>query len=755
MLATDDRFRGLVESVPDAILIVNTMGEIEMVNTQAERLFGYAPGELLGRPVALLVPERFRARQLGPRGSYAEALVWPIGMATELYALRKDGNEFPIEISRGALDAGGETLVTAAIRDVTERRRAEEERVRIITETANEAFVKMDASGMIAGWSPEAEAIFGWPSQDVIGRPVADTIIPFKDREAHRQGLKRFLATGEGPILKRRLELTALHRDGHEFPVEINVSPRQVGDTYVFNAFLHDISERKRAEEALSQSEERFRGLVTASSDVVYRMSPDWSEMRYLRGQAFIPDTQSSNRTWLDKYIHPDDQPHVLATIRQAIRTKGMFELEHRVLRMDGSLGWTFSRAIPLMDDRGEIVEWVGTATDVTKRKEAEEALRESEERRRVALEAANFGTFNYYPQTGKLVWDTQMKRIWALQPDEELIYEEAIDRIHSEDRERVRQAMASSFAPEGNGRFRVEFRVVWPDGRVNWHGALGRVYFEEGPAGKRLPVRMTGVESDISERKGAEEALARANTELQQFAYVASHDLQEPLRAVAGFCQLLAEKYHEQIDAKGQEWLGYVVGGAKHMQELVQGLLRLSRVETEGKAFVTTPAADIVAQALHNLDTLIQESGAEIICGDLPSIHGDPWQLVTVFQNLIGNAIKFRSKEPPHIRVSAEPHGMEWKFQVRDNGIGIDPKHFGRLFVIFQRLHRRDVYPGTGIGLVLCRRIVERHGGRIWLQSESGKGSTFFFALPAAGGNCLETAKSAAVRKNGRNPAR
>jgi light-regulated signal transduction histidine kinase (bacteriophytochrome) len=199
----------------------------------------------------------------------------------------------------------------------------------------------------------------------------------------------------------------------------------------------------------------------------------------------------------------------------------------------------------------------------------------------------------------------------------------------------------------------------------------------------------------------------------------------------VAGFCQLLAEKYRDQFDAKGQQWLGFIIDGAKHMQELVQGLLRFSRVETDGKALVTTSPEEAVDRALYNLKTLIQENGAEIVCSKLPAVQADPWQLVTVFQNLIGNAIKFRSDRPPRVEISAAANGCECVFQVRDNGIGIDPKHHRRLFVMFQRLHRRQEYPGTGIGLALCKRILERHGGRIWVESEAGQGSAFFFSIP------------------------
>jgi PAS domain S-box-containing protein len=473
-------FEGLMESILDAVVIVNGRGEVQAANTHVERMFGHPRAELLGRPVELLMPARFHGRHREHVGCYFQApRKRPMGPGLELYGLRKDGSEFPVEISLCPMKADGETLVTAVIKDVTKRRREEEERVRIIVESANEAYVKMNASGEITGWSPEAETTFGWRAADVIGKQLSETIIPAQYREAHIHGLKRFLATGEGPILKRRIELTALHRDGREFPVEINVAPRRSGDTYVFNAFLRDITERKRSEEAL-----------------------------------------------------------------------------------------------------------------------------------------------------------------------------------------------------------------------------------------------------------------ARSNATLQQFAYLASHDLQEPLRAVAGFCQLLGERYQDQLDAKGQQWLSYVVAGAKHMQEMVQGLLRLSRVQSEGKPFVSTSAGDLVTQAQKNIDAMVAESGADITSGQLPSVAADPWQLVTVFQNLLANAVKFRSQEPPRIHVSAQRNGTEWVFQVKDNGIGIDPKHFDRIFAMFQRLHRRETYPGTGIGLALCKRIVERHGGRIWLQSELGKGSAFFFSIPTSPGD-------------------
>jgi signal transduction histidine kinase len=224
---------------------------------------------------------------------------------------------------------------------------------------------------------------------------------------------------------------------------------------------------------------------------------------------------------------------------------------------------------------------------------------------------------------------------------------------------------------------------------------------------------------------------LQRSNQDLEQFAYVASHDLQEPLRMVASYTELLAQRYEGELDAKAQSYIHYAVDGATRMQGLINDLLTYSRVNTQGRPLEPTDLHVVLGEALRNLASAIRESRAIVTNDDLPSMRVDPVQLQQVFQNLIGNAIKFRGKASPHIHVSAREEGDEWLFSVKDNGIGIDAKHAEKLFVIFQRLHTREEYPGTGIGLAVCKRIVERHGGRIWFESEPGKGSTFYFTLP------------------------
>jgi signal transduction histidine kinase len=230
-------------------------------------------------------------------------------------------------------------------------------------------------------------------------------------------------------------------------------------------------------------------------------------------------------------------------------------------------------------------------------------------------------------------------------------------------------------------------------------------------------------------------EALARSNAELQQFAYVASHDLQEPLRTISSYVQLLARRYKSQLDDDANEFIGFAVEGTRRMQNLINDLLSLSRVGTRGRELEPTDCNQALDDSLANLGAALRESGAEITRDPLPVVMADKPQLTQLFQNLVGNAIKFQSGEVPKIHIFCRPNGKECVVGVRDNGIGIDPRHAERIFQVFQRLHDREKYPGTGIGLAICKKIVERHGGRIWVESQPGEGAAFLFNLSQAEG--------------------
>jgi signal transduction histidine kinase len=247
-----------------------------------------------------------------------------------------------------------------------------------------------------------------------------------------------------------------------------------------------------------------------------------------------------------------------------------------------------------------------------------------------------------------------------------------------------------------------------------------------------RLRRRQYEIRDALAERQHRERQLQRANEDLQQFAYVASHDLQEPLRMVTSYLQLVAQRYHDQLDADAQEFIDYAVDGAQRMQALIFDLLAYSRVETRSAEWTETDGEAVLELALSDLRLAVAQSGAVVTHDPLPTVRAVPGQLRQLFENLLSNALKFRGPEPSRIHFTAQRQGTEWVFSVRDNGIGLDPKQAERIFQMFQRLHTRKEYPGTGIGLAICKRIVERQGGRIWVESTPGQGATFFFTLPA-----------------------
>ncbi len=478
-LFADEKFLRLLEAAPDAMILVDHSGAIVLVNSQTESLFSYKRHELIGSKVELLVPERFRKNHPVHRVGYMEtAGVRPMGMGLNLFGLRADGSEFPVEISLSPIDTEEGRFIIAAVRDVAARRQAEE-MFRGLLESAPDAMVIVDRLGKIRLVNSQTEAVFGYSREELIGERL-EKLVPERYGEIHPKHRTSYF---EEPRVRRMgggLELFARRKDGSEFPVEISLSPLETEDGILVNAAIRDVSEMRRTE---------------------------------------------------------------------------------------------------------------------------------------------------------------------------------AIARMAEE--------------------------------------------------------------------------LKRSNAELEQFAYVASHDLQEPLRAVAGSVQMLQLRYEDKLDERANEFITHAVEGATRMQSLLNDLLTYSRVGTRGQTFAPTDFNKVVKAVTDDLAVAVRENNAVIRAAELPTLPADEVQMIQLFQNLIANAIKFKGDNAPQIQVGAEDCGRHWQFSIEDNGIGIDVQYADRVFVIFQRLHTRKEYPGTGIGLAICKRIVDRHNGKIWFESNENKGTTFFFTLP------------------------
>jgi PAS domain S-box-containing protein len=319
-------------------------------------------------------------------------------------------------------------------------------------------------------------------------------------------------------------------------------------------------------------------------------------------------------------------------------------------------------------------------------------------------------------------------ERVWGY-PSAELVGRRFMELVHPDDHAKTERAAVAIRGGQAAEDFHN--RYLHRDGSIV-EMAWTAFWSDEDAI-------MFCVARDETERKAAEDAqeairaeLARSNADLEQFAYVASHDLQEPLRAISGVVQILQRRYRGQLDERADELIQHAVDGAARMQTLINDLLAYSRVTTRGDVLQPTDCGAVLHGVLLQLESVIEESGAKISFDEMPTVEGDTEQLGQVFQNLISNAIKYRGERAPEINIGAKKVGEEWVFSVRDNGIGIDPRYSERIFVLFQRLHGRDEYSGTGIGLALCKKIVERHGGRIWVEAEPGRGSAFYFTVAA-----------------------
>jgi len=612
-----------------------------------------------------------------------------------------------------------------------------EEKLRFLFESIVDGITIFDVEGKVLDLNEAAVRIGGHTSREqLIGRNGAE-FINEEDRPRAVKEVADALSEGRSSgVIEYRL-ITA---DGGGRDVEVSIAPLRdrSGKPYGMISVTRDISERKRMEKQVRESEEKLRSIFEAIQDALIITTAEGHIVSVNEAAVRLHGVASK-----DELIGKAALEFVVEEYRQkvyehglkALRNEGYLDrLEYKVRRIDGKEFEAEFSGVPLRDEEGNLIGWVTLSRDITDRKCMEKKLRESEEKLRRTFEAIQ-DSLIITTLDGHIVdLNEAAVRLHGFKEKGEMIGLNAVEFVVEEYRQAVYEHGVKAF--QGGGYIdRLEHRVRQADGTEFEAEFSGVPLFDDDG---NLAGWVT-LSRDITERKKMEakiqqllDELKRSNTELEQFAYVASHDLQEPLRMVSSYLQLLARRYKGKLEADADEFIEFAVDGSTRMMAMIQALLIYSRVGTKGKPPEPTDCEEVLAQTLKGLQAALQERGAEVTHDPLPTIMADGVQMGQLFQNLIGNGIKFQEEGvQPHVHVSVKDEGDNWLFSFGDNGIGIDSQYKDRIFVIFQRLHGKQEYKGTGIGLAVCKRIVERHGGRIWVESEPGKGATFLFTIP------------------------
>lgn len=677
--ASYNLLHSIIESTTNAIFVKDLQGRYVLVNPVSAEIIGHDVADIIGE-----VDHKFFTPDIADVLQQTDRAIMASGQSLITEEFVTVGDEFRTFISQKTpwRSRSGEVIgLIGVAQDITQRKQAEqalresEAKYRLLFEANPHAMWVYDLETLaFLEVNQTAVKRYGYSRDEFLGMTLRD-IRPAEDIPTLLQDVGQELPELNYAGLWRHCK-----RNGDLIDVEI------ISHTLTFDGrsarlvLANDVTEQQQTRRALQESEQRLEEILQSLDDVVWSMAAETGRLSYLSPaaeqvcghplQAFLVNPS----LWFEM-VHPADRSRV-ETYSQALPESGSKALEYRIVRPDGEVRWLSDRARIIYSASGQPLRTDGIATDITDRKQIEVELRASESR--------------YRDLSATL-------------------------------EERVRQ--------------RTE----------------------------ELRQRQRLLEREVQERQQAEQALnrvainlQRSNQELEQFAYVASHDLQEPLRAIEGYTQLLAQDYQALLDETAQVYMAFVVDGASRMRHLIQDLLAYSRVGTRPQKPKPIACHQVLAEAQLNLQVAIAECQATITHPPLPTVLADPVQLVQLFQNLISNAIKFHRELPPtiHIHVvkqakanpelaTADGPGQEegalapstreeWLFSVQDNGIGIKPRYLDRIFVIFKRLHTRRQYDGTGIGLAVCKKIIERHGGRIWAESVPGVGTTFYFTLPA-----------------------
>jgi PAS domain S-box-containing protein len=802
------RLAAIVESSEDAIIGKSLDGIITSWNQAAERIYGYAASEMMGKSVETLISpgrpdEMTLILEKIRRGQRVEHY--------ETVRIGKSGEPLAVSLTVSPIkDRSGRVTGAGTIaRDITQHKQLEKELhtassyARSLIEASLDPLVTISALGKIMDVNKATEQATGVPRDQLIGTYFSDY---FTDSARAREGYQRVLSEG----FVRDYSLTIQHVSGKTTDVLYNatVYRSEMGQVQGIFAAARDITEHKRMEDELRAASLYARSLIEASLDPLVTISPEGKITDVNMATELATGVTRDHLIGSDFSIYFMEPDRASQGYRQVLTQGPVRDYALTIRHASGKTMDVLYNAAVYKNDSGALQGVFAAARDITDRKAAER--RQTVTNSLLELFALKNTRKEYLHSVAEVIHDWSGCRCVGIRvidgqsnmPYESLIgftrkFREQENGLCAErDSCICSRAVLGAPGPQdapiltSAGSYRVDNTFEFFNGLpaqyktrfrgicltsgfaslavipIRYRGeTLGLVHLadeREGmvPAGSvqfiesMAPligeaIHRFNAESELSkhrdhleelvqrrtdELQSMAQNLARSNKDLEQFAYVASHDLQEPLRAVAGFVGLLQRRYEEKLDAKADSYIAAAVEGAARMQSLIADLLEYSRVDTQGHTLESIEAATALNDALINLAASIRETGAGIIVDQLPAVTADRIQLTQLFQNLVGNAIKFRGDRPPEIQIRAKREQDSWLFSVQDNGIGIEREFTDKIFLIFQRLQTRDKYPGTGIGLAICKKIVERHGGRIWVESEPGQGSTFYFSISNCG---------------------
>ncbi len=579
-----------------------------------------------------------------------------------------------------------------------------------------------------------SEYLLGIEGSRVIERDQSRNIMHQDEVARHFAVFNNSLKTGE----PYEIEVRSIRHDGAERMLRFNghIKVDKNGNPNRVITLVRDITEEKAIQEEIRISQERLEIATSKAGIGVYEIDVATGLIKINHTEEKILGIKSENltitRDFLRSLVHPDDKEYTQKAAAELAKTQTAFSVQFRIIRPDGEIRNIQGDGIAIKDARGGNLRYIGIHIDVTERLQAEQKILKISQTLKAATEGSKIGVWDWNVVTNELIWDDRMLLLYGLKSSEFTgAYAAWENGVHPVDQKDAIELIQK--AVKGEADFDTEFRVVWPNGSI--HYIKGNGIVQRDTEGK--PLRMLGTNWDITSIKENEKQLLEKtkelelkNKELEQFAFIASHDLQEPLRTITSLIHVVESNQKESIDEITKKSFVYIREATQRMKNLISDLLEYSKVG-RNSALKEVDCNELIQSVQRDMNNSIVNSGAKISVGELPKIKAYETEIRSLFQNILSNAIKYRKADVPvEIAIKAEDRKGYWEFSFADNGIGIDPIYKEKVFEIFQRLHRKNEYEGTGIGLAQCKKIIDLHKGEIWLDSQVQKGSTFYFTI-------------------------